>query len=140
MKTILRRIFIVILFVAGLSTTIGYALFNKKRTGLLDEDPVAYVVSSNLVSEYESNEENTNKKYLGKVLQVGGIITEVSMEKDGLNVCLKGNDLSTVLCQFDSLYPLPQNLSVGNNIEVKGVCSGLLMDVVLVDCVLIKRK
>ena len=140
MKTIIKRLSIVIISVLIVSGIISYSLYNKKRSGLKDEEPSVCILSTNLVNQFETNENDANKKYLGEVLQVGGVVEDINIVKNNVNVYLRGNDLSGVSCDFDTLYLTPKNLKTGDVIEVKGECTGFLMDVVMINCVLIEKS
>ena len=129
---------ILIIIIGGIAT--GIYLLNKPRQSIMDSKPVAILNSEELVMEFESDESKSNNLYLGKVIEVSGIVDQISTDELGvLNITLRGGDLAGVGCQFekskdsDSAKP-----KIGDNLTVKGICTGILMDVVLVDCVIVK--
>ena len=68
---------------------------------------------------------------------VYGQVADKAVDSKGtLSLILEGGDFAGVGCQFDknSLKEI-QDIKKGQVIRVKGVCTGMLMDVVLVDCV-----
>jgi hypothetical protein len=92
--------------------------------------------STSLFQQFEENEEAANSKYLGKVIEVTGVVTGIDTGDDGLvNVTLNGNDMFGVSCKSgDGQAKSIKKLHTGDQVKVKGVCSGKLMDVVLVNC------
>ncbi len=93
------------------------------------------IASPFLLEAFEEDEENANALYLDKILEVTGEVTKVdSGEK--LTVYLDaGNPLSQVICQLEeNENELPD---VGEKVTVKGVCTGYLMDVVLVRAIVL---
>lgn len=136
MNKVLKSIIGVFSFVAVISTAIGYSLFTKKREGVEDVETKIKLTSDTLISEYELNDEAADSKYSGKIIEVSGVINTISLEKDGVNVYLRGSDLGGVCCQLDSMYSAPY-LKPGDSVTIKGLCTGLLMDVVMLNCVVV---
>jgi hypothetical protein len=116
----------------------AYYLYNKPHQSIADEKPAFNMEASALVAEYDQDEEKANAKYLGKIIEVRGVIAEKSIDKKGkYNITLQGADLSGVGCEFESnAKNKVSKLSEGQEVKIKGICTGVLMDVVLVDCVL----
>ncbi len=131
------------ILIAVLICTVGVAaagtyLFNKPRQSIMDAQPDAVTNAPTLVSEFESDEIKSNEKYLGKVIEVTGVINATNLDEKGtLNITLQGGDLGGVGCQFETIkIKTPKKLTAGDKITVKGICTGILIDVVLVDCVI----
>ena len=126
---------------AAFLASIAYAfyLYFKPRPSVAGMSPEYTLMATELVEEYDTNEMTANSKYLGKVIEVSGVISEkIKDGKGGYTLTLQGADLAGVGCQFESnaresLHPLAE----GQQVNIKGICTGVLMDVVLVDCVVI---
>jgi hypothetical protein len=116
----------------------GYYMFNKPHQSILSETPAFSSEASALVSEYEADENASNAKYLGKVIEVTGTVSDKSTDNQGvLNITLQGGDLAGIGCQFDKKNQADAiAMKSGDKVKVKGICTGILMDVVLVDCVI----
>ena len=115
----------------------AYYLYNKPHQSIADETP-AFVMDANiLIGEYDANEKNANAKYLGKIVEVKGIIAEKSKDSKGnFNVTLQGPDLAGIGCEFElNAQVSVAKLKEGQEVKIKGICTGVLMDVVMVDCV-----
>ena len=131
-----------IAIIAGIVLLLGIVavvyVFNKPHASV--GNPEHLVVASDLISEFEVNESDANKKYLGKAIEVTGTVTEV-MEKDNSFVLLLGDStaLSRVSCTLQgSQDSMAYGLRKGDAVTVRGICSGRLLDVVLIDCNIVR--
>jgi hypothetical protein len=72
------------------------------------------------------------------IIEVTGTIESVKAGEGNItNVALKtGSELSSVICTL-SPQSDPATLASGNEVKIRGVCSGFLMDVLLNNCVII---
>lgn len=97
------------------------------------------VTSSAFYNQFDENEETANQQYLGKVIEVSGKVQEVSLDENGdLSLTLDGNEMFGVICRMNGDgRDIAKKINKGDGIKVKGVCSGKLMDVVLVNCSLL---
>lgn len=116
---------------------IGYYLFNKPHQSIKSVDADFQVPALELVTQFQDNEDASNKKYLGKVIEVNGSVSDIATDEKGvLNITLQGSDLAGVTCQFEKAnQESALQLKKGQSVSIKGICTGILMDVVLVDCV-----
>jgi hypothetical protein len=126
--------------VAGIS--IAYYLYNKPHQSVADETPAFIMDAPALVSEYDANEKLANQKYLGKIIEVHGIISEKLRDNTGkYNVTLQGADIAGIGCEFEpKAQQSVSKLKMGQQVTIKGICSGVLMDVVMVDCIVVTEK
>lgn len=131
---------IVLSTVLALSTGLGFAyyLYNKPHQGISNETPAFVLKAEALVSEYDLDEKKANAKYLGKIVEVSGIVSEKTKDRTGnYNVTLQGPDLAGIGCEFENkVQDKLASLKEGQEVKIKGICTGVLMDVVLVDCVI----
>lgn len=95
------------------------------------------ISAEELYAAYESDEAAANERFLGKTIEVSGTVKEVArnaengtttvhLETDGL--------LGTVSCELAT--NVEETLEPGDSVNIKGICSGMLMDVVLNRCVI----
>ena len=102
--------------------------------------PVQEVVTATrLLADFQADEAVATSRYVGateQVVQVSGTIRSIEpMGNSITNVVLEtGDDLAGVVCEFLN-KDLPATWHNGAVVEVNGVCTGLLMDVVLVRCI-----
>ena len=92
-----------------------------------------------LYIEFEKDEASANTQYLDKVLEVTGSLREIIQEDGKVSIILEsGNLLGGVTCQLDDLSEHHfSSLKEGDQLRLRGVCTGMLMDVVLVRCIII---
>ncbi|MDX1326596.1 MAG: hypothetical protein R3299_02750, partial [Arenibacter sp.] len=88
----------------------------------------------------ENNELEANKKYSDQLIMVKGPIDAISTLKGNKVLALKpAGSASSVICHM-----LPEegekvgHLKVGQTITIKGVCTGYLLDVIMVRCMLVQ--
>lgn len=132
-----KKVLFIFLFVTITGFFAVVYLYNKPHKSIISESPIYVLPASKLVAEFEENEKTANSKYLGKVIEVNGFISEKDTNQKGIvNISLAGQDLSNILCEFDPIHQLnTSRLKEGDKVSIKGICTGILMDVVLVDCV-----
>jgi hypothetical protein len=114
-----------------------YYQYNKRAFQITDVSGES-VSAGALLTAFSTNEVQANKKYLNHVLQVTGNVTEIkSGSNNNLQVLLDANDpMSTIACTMDNSK---QEVKAGQQIIVKGICTGYLNDVVLIKCILVSH-
>lgn len=118
----------------------GYALMEYSRgvKGADDLHVVATLEAEQLLAEFTLDETAATAKYVGvteQAIQVSGTIRTMEPTGDGkVTVVLEtGDPLAGVTCEFAEAE-VPLTWRSGSRVTVKGICTGLLMDVVLVRC------
>lgn len=121
--------------ITGIS--ISFYLYNKPHQGISDKSPEFKLDAKVLVADFDKDEKKANEKYLGKVVQVQGFVSEKTKDNNGnYNLTLQGADLAGIGCEFDPNYTESvASIKEGQQVTIKGICTGVLMDVVLVDCI-----
>lgn len=118
----------------------GVYLFFEKPANLAFVKPDYIVTATSLQKEFEENEQGASAKYINKTLEVTGSVLAISQsDSSNLNISLKtGNDISSVICTFASADP--SKFKTGEEITLRGVCSGYLMDVLLNNCAVVPKR
>jgi hypothetical protein len=119
----------------------GWGIYTvyKPHRNVESEQAVATLTATNLYNEFLNTESQANKKWVGKVIEVSGIISSVSESADYVSVNLKAATNGGVNCSvLKTELGSGNQLKAGNSITIKGRCTGFLMDVNLVDCVIKK--
>ncbi|QQS29197.1 MAG: hypothetical protein IPM47_20575 [Sphingobacteriales bacterium] len=127
----------VLLIVAALGGYIGWNMYNKPVSQTTDLKTDLQVDAQALFAEFEQDENAANQKYNDKAIEVSGVITGIEAQDGKTTVALKGGDMGGVSCEMQDASGT-ENLKPGDAVVIKGVCTGVLMDVVLVRCVLKK--
>lgn len=136
------RIAKTLIIVALLIGAIGYYYYNRTTSSLENTTPDFVLSADDIFSEFEKNEVDANKKFLDKVIEVSGTVQSFSNENlADRNVTLQTESgMFGVICKLDSTYDAKYTVAEGNKIKIKGVCTGMLMDVVLIRCIPTKQK
>ena len=119
----------------------GYYLYQKPHQSAGGETADLAIPADSLYSQYQNDEQHCDKKYLGKVLQVTGKLSEI--QHAGQSEIWILSTLSPagggINCQLFPGAKLPDpRPKPGEVVTIKGRCTGFLMDVNLADCVVTK--
>lgn len=135
MKLYVKIALFFVLFVAIGGILTALILYNKKHLDTSKAKPDFVLSSIALEKEFESSETAASAKYVNKVLEIKGTIVSVTpADSSNTNISLKTeNELSSVICTFHMLED-PSMFKAGEEITIRGECSGFLMDVLLNNC------
>lgn len=130
-------LFFVTLIAIG-SILAALILFNKKHPDTSKVKPDYVLTAMDLQKDFENSETAASSKYINKILEVTGTIVSVTpADTTNTNISLKtGNDMSSVICTFHKLADTSK-LIPGEELTLRGECSGFLMDVLLNNCSII---
>jgi len=127
-------------------TCIGFIyaimIYNKPHIDVSKSDPNLSMQATILVEGFENDETLANSKYLEKIIEVRGKISEIKKDKKGAGIVTLAseNSIGSVICHL-----LPEEnekintYKEGQNIRIKGICTGYLMDVILIKSVIAKN-
>jgi tRNA_anti-like len=141
MKPLIRNLLIIAVALGAIGLLIGLYMFNKKDPNLSKVKPDYVIEVTSLVNEFSQDENAASAKYVDKVLEVTGPVQGIEPTSDStMNVTLSAeNQMAGVICSFKSTAdPSSQNIKEGEIITIRGVCSGMLMDILLNNCVIVK--
>jgi len=119
----------------------GWGIYTvyKPHQNVEGENAVATLTAASLYNEFSKDEPQANQKWLGKVLEVKGTISSVTEAGNYISLNLAATADGGVNCSvLKKDLPADYKLNKGDSISVKGKCTGFLMDVNLVDCIIIK--
>ena len=122
-KVIYIGLTVIVLIVAGAV----YYVFNKPVRKAAGEEAAFSMPSEQLLKEYEVNDTLASKKYLDKVLEVKGTITNIQTDqKGGMVLMLNERDgMGGITCSIDEgSKEKVKVLKVGQTIVLKGICTG----------------
>ncbi len=134
MKKLLIAALLVLLAAGG----IGFYLFNKKVPGLANATPDFHHTADELYDAFDRDEAEANTMYTGKIIDVSGLILSVKNTNETANVVLEAANAMAggINCSFKSTV---EGLEKGREVTIRGECQGILMDVVLNNCHLVKK-
>lgn len=130
---------VMIMFIAA--TSYGWYLYNKKPADTRQQTAATEIGAAALVKCFQQNEAGATKQYVDKLIIVSGKVTGVQIDADGhATVFLEtGDPLSAVTCSFyNEEMQTVKKLAAGSAVKIKGICTGILTDVILNKCSLVK--
>ena len=125
-----------LIFVGG-GVAFGVREFTRGNEDLASATPQVTVTAVELMNAYSSDETIANAKYLNKVVRVSGTIKDVKQDSLGsYSIDLEsGSELGVVSCLLDKRHnDDAKGVQTGSTVSITGLCTGSLMDVVLVRC------
>ena len=119
----------------------AYKEFMRKPADLTKSDAAERIMASDLYSLYSKYEDSANKKYTGKIIEVTGSVVEIENQQDTLLTIFLGDTLQTgrISCLIEKKQTVTaKNITLGDVVKLKGICTGYLMDVEMNRCVTVK--
>jgi len=115
----------------------GLYLYNKPHTSAGGKSTDETITADSLYANYAANEAVADKRFMNKILEVKGAVQDVTMGNHKPTVMLATGQAGGINCEM-AMDSAAVFASVHKNMQVtiKGKCSGYLMDVNLVDCVI----
>jgi len=133
----MKRIIIGAIVVIAIAVGVALYMYNKPHKDIAGSEADVKIEAVMLFDNYTQDEVTANAKYLDKVISVSGTVGSINRENaEEPSLNLNTNDMmGVVTCQFlpEHAYEL-DNIQEGDKITVKGQCTGMLMDVVLIRC------
>lgn len=129
----MKKIFLIVTGILILVVAItAYMLWNKPHRNIAIEKGVA-IEATQLSMEYENNQDNANHKYLDKVLEVTGVIKDISTNQDGNTVIVLDDIFSGVQC---TMKDSSNAFAIDEVVTVRGICTGYTIGVLMSECIL----
>ena len=141
MKTYVKIALFVVSFIALSGILAALYMYNMKHTDMSKAKPDFVITASVLQKEFEDNETTASKRYINKIVEVSGTIASVKpADNNVINISLvTESDFSSVICTFPAIDD-PSMFNPGDEITLRGECSGFLMDVLLNNCAVVEKK
>lgn len=135
-----KAILITVLVYLLIGAFIAYKIANKSHLDISSTSPQISIEATKLIDEFVIDETTANTKYLDKLIAVNGTISSIKIKDEKGIISLKtDDDFGSILCHLSN--ETTKNISQlenGQSIQIKGICTGFLMDVILVRCEIIK--
>ncbi len=127
----------------------AYKEYNRKGYDLANSKPLFSLEATEIIKQFNNNEQSSNQQYLSKIIEIRGQIKKIDTDSKGSNTIVLGDSssMSSVRCSLDSLYNgSAAALSVGQTVAIKGLCTGFIADdmgigadVILTHCITQKK-
>lgn len=131
----LRVFLLIILAVVALGSLYFLQQWNKPHRDP-DKEKGIVLTTAQLLDKYKQNEHAADSLYLNKTIEVTGTVQEWGVNDSHQPTALFRSDdpMMSVFCTFRDTTIAAKDTS--KPITVKGICSGLVSDVKLTECVL----
>ncbi|UOB18117.1 OB-fold putative lipoprotein [Abyssalbus ytuae] len=130
-----------IIIVIGLGGYLATKMYNKPHINIAEASPDLILNSDEILTDFQSDETSANKKYLNQIIQVKGKVGHIGAANGNGVIVFNNNNISaqgSVICHIlEGENNKIMQLKEGQDIIIKGVCTGYLMDVILIRCVII---
>lgn len=107
------------------------------------EVPAEQVDIGELITMFQDNEKLANDTYTEKMIEVHGVVEEISLLNNRHTILLRGDKFEQNFILCDMAYESKEGkerITKGDTIKLKGVCKGYLLDVIMLNCVPIDEK
>ena len=130
----IKRLFVpVLLFILITIAAVYYYVFvySVQNHRNINKETAITIIADDLTQQYADNETNANTTYLNKVLLIKGVLLDTATNQQGKPTVTIGNPLS-LSNVYITLNERPNyKLLINDSIHIKGVCTGLLSDVII---------
>ena len=140
MKTSIKIALFVVFFIALAGILAALYIYNQKQPDTAKARPDFTITAVQLQKDFEDNEKKASSMYIDKILEVSGTIASIKqVHHNAVNISLfTGSDVLSVICTFPEIDDLSR-YKPGDKIILMGKCSGMLLDVLLNNCSVIKQ-
>ena len=141
MKKIIQKNLIWVLIIGVGSVAFAAYMYNKPHKNIARAQPDYSLTSAEIYREFEETEPLANGRYLNKVVAVTGELNGVETNEKGDPVLVleAGSVLGGVRCTMGTGQAQEITaLQKGTEVQVKGICTGMLLDVILVQSILVQ--
>lgn len=124
---------VIIVFTLGGMAT-GYYFYNKKVPTLHNVHADYELTANELYDAFDADENAAMSKYGDKVINVKGVVASMKTTDSTSNITIHADNaiLGGINCSFNTVL---EEMKEGDSVSIKGRCQGILMDVILNNCV-----
>jgi len=129
---------IIVFFLFTICLVFIYKILNSRIGDTTKIQASETFTTNELLSKFQQKEQKL-EGFIEKAIEIEGEIKEITFQDEKYSLILKGDsEKSYILCEMQ----MNQNsevvaLEVGQNIKLKGILKGFLMDIILLHCVII---
>jgi DNA/RNA endonuclease YhcR with UshA esterase domain len=130
----IKKIIVGIVVLGIIGAFVVYKTYNKPHVDVSETSADVTISANRIMQDFSSDENTANTNYLDKIILVKGIVSETKIEnKIGIITLKTDDDFGSVQCHLsEEATKEIGTLKQGQTITVKGICTGYLMDVILV--------
>jgi tRNA_anti-like len=133
----MKKILIGIILVGVVTCGVIYLMYNKPHRDPATERSIG-VTAVDLFQDFENNELEANARYLDKVVEISGKVTEITANQNLMPIIVleTENTFFGVRCTMNDSTIKAQ---IGETIILKGICTGYLSDVIITEATIVKN-
>lgn len=122
-----------------LTSIIFIVIYYKPHRSVRGEDPAYSLTVQQLVNAFSANEMRADSMYVGAVLELEGRLKEMILNDSTLILLLgDSTQMTGVSCYLNkSQKEKYTSIKRGEIVKVKGICNGMLLDIVMDKCILL---
>ena len=141
----MKKIIILSLILMISAVGISLYVYFKPSKDLAKVKPEIVISAKIFIENYASDETSGNEKYVGKIIEVSGSIFSIQSNERGISTIFLEDDFFGISCALDSAYSVSvknilDSSKEGSPIIIKGKCNGILTNIQMSSCVLVKSK
>lgn len=136
----MKKLILLIGIVGLIGGLIAYQMYTQPLKDMTNLDAEVQMTATDLYAAYDVDESAANEAYLGKIIEVTGVVQQIENGDAGTATVVldTGAALGSVLCRMDQQKGGDlSHLQPGQQIQVRGECVGKLIDVEFTRCILI---
>lgn len=117
---------------------------NVSYSNIFDAKTEIKTDAEKLVASFISDQKLANTTYVEKTVEIQGIIKDISFLNNRSTLFLEAGKYTTknsIICDMQTNQKHNINkLKLGDSVLIKGIFKGFLMDGIMLNCVLLKKK
>ena len=141
-------ILIAVVLLIAAAAIYAYREFTRKPVDMAAASPDFRSKADDIIRQLRSNDSAAFKKMEGKIIEITGIIKDLSGSDQNVLILLGDQgSMESVRCSMDSSTAIvPGTLRIGESVTIRGTCSGvdadelLGTDLLMNRCVIVKTK
>lgn len=140
MKGKLFKTLVIICVISAFALMFALKQYNKPYVNIRNSKPDIIITADQLISDFIKDEPLATIKYSEKIVQITGAFYGVSTLDGNTIITLKNSESDPgIICHMLSEENIKTlKLKKDQDVIIKGNCSGFLLDVMMVRCVLIE--
>ncbi|MEM6719620.1 MAG: hypothetical protein AAF611_09910 [Bacteroidota bacterium] len=138
MKLKKRHKIIFVFSLIGICLFLLYVYVNRGIADTITIQAEETFTTTELLSKFDDTQEKL-EDFIEKAIEIEGEIKEITFQDGKYSLILKGDsDISYILCEMQANQtPDVLKLHAGQDIKLKGILKGFLLDIILLHCVII---
>jgi hypothetical protein len=113
--------------------------YSKGHKSIENVKPDFTYAAPEFLDIYNEDEDKANEMFLGKIIQVTGIVNEIKEEAGVGSIIIldSGSLMESIQCEM-SQQIAAGSVAKDQSITIKGYCTGKILDIVLNRCVIVE--